>query len=62
MAIIPQCYTTRPNEDIDKLTCIDVLKSDIIIAIAKRKSNLSAGPDSLPLYSLSVLKTQLLSP
>ena len=56
---IPQCTT---NEDIDKLTCIDALESDIIIAITKLKSNLSAGPDSLSLYSLSILKTQSLSP
>ena len=40
---IPQCTT---NEDIDKLTCIDVLESDIIIAITKltRSPAIAEGP------------------
>ena len=58
---IPQCRPTT-NEDIDKLTCIDVLESDIIIAITKLKSNLSAGPDSLPPVLFKRLKNSIVVP
>ena len=40
--------STTFHNDIDELTCIDVPESNVIIAITKLKSNLSAGPDSLP--------------
>jgi len=49
------------HNDIDKHTCINVHKSDVINAITKLKCNLSAGPESLAPLLLYILNTQLLS-
>ena len=42
--------------------CIDVHESDVIVAITKLKSNLSAGPDSLPPLLFKHLKYSIVVP